>query len=98
MVERYSSLNDGLVISRVEKREDLRWKGLGYAIFSGTGNLMGRCDDLLSLEGQLVQSNVSFRNIEKPYNFWHKGQRMRYVPVGPVSTRVLSWLMSWRYL
>ena len=96
MYERYASLDEGLVVARVEKREDFRWKGLGYAIFSGTGNLMSRCDDLLSLERELGQLNSGFRYIEKPYNFVHNGQRMRYVPVGPLATGVLSWLLSWR--
>ena len=101
MYERLPSLTRiGMIpmVARVERREDFRWQGDGYAVFSSSGNLMGRCDELLDLERELVQLESDYCYIEGPYNFVHKGQRMRYVPLGPVSKGVLSWLLSWRYL
>ncbi len=101
MFERLPSLKprgDVLVVARVEKKEDFRWRHNGYVIFSSSGNLMQRCDDFLGLEKSLGELGSDFEIVDEPYNFYHKGQRTRYVPLGPVSSRTLSWMLSWRYL
>jgi hypothetical protein len=97
MIERWPSLDRGIAtIARVEKKRTIGWEDAGYVVFSAGGTLCRRVDSLELLESDLAGMNSTYQFLGEKVDFMYGGQRMRYVPLGPVSTRYLSWKISRR--